>query len=218
MSSIPSILVTVWSGRNAIIWRAWPWVPVAVKLLSIGVVMALGWQQEYLRNVILMVPSLFAYGWMLSHLSRLVFFGQRWPFRPSGDAVLDGVLLNDRATACPAGTLFFVLICYFLSGINAALVTLMSGVKQPMTPGQTMHEPEGMASLAALAFMAFSLWSVRFLFLYIPAAAGLSTRPIVRAKQGMLLSLQMTGVALVCILPVVPDCLVGHGCGYSQYA
>ncbi|MDB5490951.1 MAG: putative rane protein [Micavibrio sp.] len=190
----------VWAEREYLARLAL--VPVAVKLLTLGIVMALDWQQEYLRSAVLMLPSFFAYGWMLSHLSRLVFYGQRWPFRPSGDAVIDGVMLDDRAHGISAGTLYFAVICYLLAGINGILTMSLSDMKVDGPPGPGGHEPGGVAGLAALAFLVFFLWSVRLLFLYIPAAAGLSVRPIVRAANGMMLSLQMAGTALVSFVPV----------------
>lgn len=194
----------VWAERRYLTRLAA--IPVLIKLLTIALVIALGWPEEALRSTIISLPSLFAYGWMLSHLSRLVFYGQYWPFRPTGDAVADGVMLQDRAQGVSAGTLFFVVAYYLFAGLDGIILFLIPAEKiQQMTSGvpPTSEEPSMMLGFAALAFVVFSLWAARFMFLYIPAAAGLSVRPIVRARQGMLISLQMIGIGLVCLIPVM---------------
>lgn len=180
-------------------------VPMVIKFICLLTILSTGWDQQYLRATLVMLPSFFADGWMLSHLVRLVFLGQRWPFRPTGDAVKDDANLNDRAHGVSAGTLFFVVIQYLLAGVNAVMLTILSGMKAEMAAnaGQTAHEPSALAGFAALLFLAFSIWSVRLLFLYIPAAVGMRVRTIVNGPQNTLLSLQMLGVALISAIPLM---------------
>jgi hypothetical protein len=193
----------VWAERGYLARLAT--VPVAIKLLTLALVIALDWPEDSLRSTIITLPSLFASGWMLSHLSRLVFYGQRWPFRPSGNAVADNIALQERAHGISAGTLFFALTFYLFFGLSGVAAALVPAEKmQQMAAGnQTLQEPSILAGFLALGFLLLSLWSVRFLFLFIPAAAGLSVRPVVRAPQGMLLSLQMMGIGLVSFIPVI---------------
>ena len=58
-----------------------------------------------------------------------------------------------------------------------------------------------LAFLAAVSFLVITAWGFRFMFLYIPAAAGITGDIIIRTKQGMLMSLQMMGIWLVSTAP-----------------
>ena len=194
----------IWAERHYLLRLVL--VPMVIKFICLMLIFSAGLEQEklYLRSTLMLLPSFFADGWMAAHLSRLVFLGQRWPFRPTGDAVKDGINLNNRAHGVMAGMLFFVVIQYLLSGVYSFLLINMAGIQAEMAPvaGQIAREPNPWESFAALALMGLSLWSVRLMFLYIPAAVGAPLGPIVNARQNFLLSLQMLGVMLVSAIPL----------------
>ena len=193
----------VWAERKYLVQLAM--VPMAIKLLTLGLILVLGWNEQALRSVIISIPSFLATGWMLSHLSRLVFYGQRWPFRPSGDAAKDGIALQERAYGISAGTLFFTLAVYLFMAPHGIILALVppEAIEQMEKTGQSPIEPSVFSNFAALVILILSLWLIRFIALFIPAAAGLSVRPIVRARQGMLLSLQVLGTGLVSFVPII---------------
>ena len=70
--------------------------PLAIKAICLLVLIGLGWERDFIRSALVMLPAYFAEGWMLAHLIRLVFYDQRWPFQPTGDKARDQMLLQDR--------------------------------------------------------------------------------------------------------------------------
>lgn len=155
-----------------------------------------------------MLPSYIADGWVMSHLVRLVYLDQRWPFRPSGHAHNDMAALRDRARGIMGGTIFFTLIEFLKTGYLGIFFALMS---PPGTvPGQesaTLLSPDttvsGAAALLALALMVLTIWSVRYLWLYIPAAAGFSGRDYLRQVGGLIGSIRLLGAWMICAVPLL---------------
>lgn len=178
-------------------------VPVLVKLVCLTTLLLLGWDDDFIKTALVMLPSSFTDGWMLSHMVRLVFLGQRWPFRFSGDAAMDHVLLADRAFGITAGTLFYVVIRHIYYGVmtlfaqfqNAAMpdgAVPVAGVAPSVGAG---------AAFAAFGLLIFTIWAFRFMFLYIPVAAGLGTHMMTRLQHSFRLSLQIWAIWLVSVVP-----------------
>lgn len=189
---------TLWQERHYILRLAA--VPVLVKLICFMTLLLIGWQNDFVRSALVLLPSYFTEGWMLAHLIRLVFYGQRWPFQPSGDAVRDQAMLQDRAYGITAGALFYVVIKFLLAGFKAVLSTAQIAAVETM-PVQS--EPPPGTALAALLLMFLTLWGFRFVFLYIPAAAGMRPDFLIRHRRGLKISLQLLGVWLVSVVPII---------------
>ncbi len=192
----------VWRERRYLLRLAA--VPLLVKAICLLILSGLGWEQNYLRMGLVMLPSFFTEGWMLAHVTRLIFFDQRWPFRSSGDRKQDEAVLLDRAYGVMLGTMFYVVIKFLLAGVIALLAAFqvmaqadLAAMSQQTAPA----EPSFLAFLAAVSFLVITAWGFRFMFLYIPAAAGITGDIIIRTKQGMLMSLQMMGIWLVSTVP-----------------
>ncbi len=190
-------------------------VPLVIKMICLLVLVGIGWERDFIRSALVMLPAYFAEGWMLAHLIRLVFYDQRWPFQPTGDQAQDRMLLQDRIFGVTGGALFYVLIKFFLSGFMAFLAYVQVAVVQtePITQG----EPPPMAVAAAFLILMTTLWAFRFVFLYIPASAGLSVRSLVLHRKSFLISLQMLGMWLISFVPfamlllLLTSGLVGSG-------
>ena len=178
-------------------------VPILVKLICLTILVLLGWDEDFIKTALVMLPSSFADGWMLSHMARLVFLGQRWPFRFSGDAAVDHVLLADRAFGITAGTLFYVVIKHIYYGIMT-LFTMFQHAAMPdgavPVAGAAPAVGAG-AAFAAFGLLIFTIWAFRFMFLYIPVAAGLGTRMMTRMQHSFRLSLQIWAIWLVSVVP-----------------
>ena len=60
--------------------------PLFIKLVCLVTVISMGYQFDFIRQSLLMLPSYFADGWVMSHLVRLIYLDQRWPVGagPSG--------------------------------------------------------------------------------------------------------------------------------------
>lgn len=192
----------IWRERRYLLRLAA--VPLLVKVICLLVLSAFGWEQNYLRMGLVMLPSFFTEGWMLAHITRLIFFDQRWPFRSSGDRKQDEAFLLDRAYGVMLGTMFYVVIKFLLAGgvaLLAAFQVMAQADLAAMSQQAAPAEPSFLAFLAAVSFLVVTAWGFRFVFLYVPAAAGMTSDIILRTRQGMLMSLQMMGIWLVSTVP-----------------
>ncbi|MCB9987792.1 MAG: hypothetical protein H6868_00495 [Rhodospirillales bacterium] len=191
---------TVWDERAYLLRLAA--VPVLIKLICHVIVFSLGWQDQFFRQTLVMLPSFFADGWMLAHVIRLIFLGQRWPYRPTGDETKDMKTLESRARGIMAGTLTFTVIRFLLAGIMALFLT--SG-QQSGPPSETaaMQEPAGPGiAVMAIMLLIFSIWAFRFMWYYIPAALNYPLRRFTADLGGFKTSFYMIGTWLVGYVPI----------------
>ena len=219
----------VWSERRYLARLAL--FPVLIKFVCSVMVSVMGYDFDFIKQSFLMLPSFFADGWVMAHIVRLIYLGQRWPFRPTGKPEQDMAMLRDRAGGIMAGTVFFALIEFLKTGFTGiVLMSAPPGSMPGSTPGSvppaeippaTPHAippamPEGMSvsemastaqgspytAILGLAMIVLTVWAVRYLWLYIPAAAGFSGRAYLKRVGGMLGSVRLIGVWLICTVPV----------------
>ena len=190
--------------------------PILIKFVCSMIVMMNGYDFDFIKQALVMLPSYFADGWVMSHLVRLIYLGQRWPFRPTGVPEKDMAMLRDRAGGIMAGTVFFVVIEFLKTGLTGLLfMTAPPGA----IPGQKVPAPAGdgggiadvaaqaqaspYTAVAGVAMIIATIWLVRYLWLYIPAAAGFSGRAYLKKVGGLMGSIRLLGVWLICSVPVL---------------
>lgn len=185
---------TVWRERQYLLRLAA--VPLLIKIVCLQTIMALGWQDHFLRQSLVMMPSYLADGWMLAQFTRLLLLDQRWPFRPSGDAEADKAILFDRARGIVSGMLVFALGRYILGGFThfvygASQVTVS-------TPGEATTG----GAMVALVFLIATFWAFRFLWFYVPAAVNYSLMRFLKDLGGLAASFYMMLIWLGCFMPI----------------
>ncbi len=183
----------VWKERGYILGLAAA--PFVIKMLCYTLVLMLGWEQDFTRQAVVMLPSYFADGWMLSHLTRLVFFEQRWPFRPTGNAEKDLPVLQERALGIMRGTLTYAVIQYLMTGVKELIYMGPAGAEE------AAQEPTLAAFAMALAFMVAAIWAFRLMWLYIPAAVNYPLSRFLRDLGGYAASWPLLGIWLFCFIP-----------------
>ncbi len=206
----------VWSERRYLMRLAL--FPLLIKFVCSIMVSISGYDLDFIKQSFLMLPSFFADGWVMAHLVRLIYLGQRWPFRPTGVLENDIAMLRDRAGGIMAGTVFFALLEFLKTGLVGLLVL---GAPQGSVPGAKVVQKtpplEGMGvdemaataqsspytALLGLALIVVTVWAARYLWLYIPAAAGFSGRAYLRRVGGFMGSVRLIGVWLICTVPVL---------------
>jgi hypothetical protein len=161
---------------------------------------SLGWETQFLRRALLMLPSYLAQGWMFSHLVRLVFHDQRYPFQFSGDREKDIPILMEKARCVGGGALVYALLHYLLNGAMAFLPP----------PGTVPQAPESEGFLPIAAFiisvilLGFLVWLFRMVWLYVPVAAGRSMRSYLLAlEQRKVASWRLIAVWMISTLPAL---------------
>lgn len=186
----------VWSERRYLLYLAA--VPLLIKFICNMTIIMLDWRTEFIRQALVLLPSYFADGWMLSHLVRLIFLGQRWPFRPGGNRDLDMNMLQDRARGIMAGTVSFAVIEFLLAGFVDALyglgaATFQEGGKQ---------DPSFMTSMSITLIMLLFIWMFRFLWFFIPAAINYPLPRYTRDTASFRDSVRMLAAWLLYFVPL----------------
>lgn len=198
----------IWNERAYLLRLAF--FPFFIKFVCAITVTINGYDFDFTKQALLMLPSYFADGWVMSHLVRLIYLDQRWPFRPTGNPQHDMAMLRDRAGGIMAGTVCYALIKFLTTGLSG----IVFGIARPpgTAPGTLPPTPpevpaEGPASLytplIGIAMIVLTIWAVRYLWLYIPAAAGFSGREYLRRVGGMMGSIRLLGIWMMCTIPLV---------------
>lgn len=198
--------VLVWQERRYLFKLAI--FPLLIKFVCAMTVIVNGLEFDFVKQALLMLPSYIADGWVMSHLVRLVYLDQRWPFRPSGHPQNDMAALRDRARGIMAGTICFALVEFLKTGYFGMFFTLMAPPGTvPGQPPVALPPPDvtmsGVAAVLALALMVLTIWSVRYLWLYIPAAAGFSGRDYLKRVGGLMGSVRLLGAWMICAVPLL---------------
>lgn len=188
----------IWAERRYLMRLAL--VPVMVKFVCLVTVMALDLGNNYLRQALVFLPDYFTEGWMLAHVVRLAFLGQRWPFRPTGDNTADEMILRDRFSGVMAGTLVYVLIKFFATG----LLHFLLAAEAEMTRAAEAQQLSGGVFFLVLGLLVAMIWAVRLVWVYIPVALNFPVRDYLRAVgRGLMPSFYLLGAWLVCTIPLV---------------
>lgn len=174
-------------------------VPCIVKFCCYALISLLGWEENLLRQALVLLPSYFADGWLFCHLTRLLFLEHRWPFRPTGHIEKDMRVIADRAAGIVGGTLTFVVIKFLLAGAGAlAYAVGLAGLAIQEQPEQGGN---GGLFLLTLFLLGLFLWAFRLLWLYIPAAVNYPLRRFLKELGGYGASFSLIGTWLFCFLP-----------------
>lgn len=176
---------TVWRERRYFLYLAA--VPCLVQFICHMAVAALGWRSEFMRQAIVMLPAYFAYGWMLAHVSRLVFLGERWPYRGEAPEIPARQVLT--------GMLAFAVAEYLVSGLLDVLYQL--AVVAP----ELRAAPPLAANVLAAAAVFGVFWLFRYFWFYIPASIGFPLPEFSRSMRGYATSVYMLAAWLAATVP-----------------
>lgn len=181
--------------------------PLFIKFVCVMTVIINGFEFDFVKQALLMLPSYFADGWVMSHLVRLIFLDQRWPFRPTGQPQQDMEMLRDRAGGIMAGSVCFALLEFLktgLTGIMFAAAMPQGMVSTPvLMPPPESTPPSLYTALAGIGMIVVTIWMVRYLWLYVPVAAGFPGREFLRRVGGMMGSIRLLGVWMICSIPLL---------------
>lgn len=178
-------------------------IPVLIKIACYVIIIAVDWGDNYFRRALVMLPSYFADGWMITHFIRLIFLGQRWPFRPTGELDNDLAVLESRARSVMAGTLAFVVINFLMAGLMAVMFEVnMSDAPHDSTPDTPGDVSQPVLYLMLLAFIGFMIWVFRFIWLFIPAALSYPIRAFYKEIGGFMTSLSMVSTWIIGYMPL----------------
>ncbi|MCC6598064.1 MAG: hypothetical protein IT559_04685 [Alphaproteobacteria bacterium] len=177
-----------WDERDEILRLSL--VMLAFKVVSFMTVTALGFEDNLLRQGLILLPSQFLEGLVICKILVLaVMRGAKKNELP----VMYGSFSSLRAAA-----IVYALIKLALSFlIGMAFLGQGEGVI-------TASPPEGGSQTLILAVMLLILvgWSFRFLWLYVPVALGYGMGEFARRFKGFLSSVNMLGLWILCFTPL----------------
>lgn len=178
-------------------------IPILIKIICWNMVLAFGWEYDFIKQALIMLPSYFAEGWMVSHFIRLIYFGQTWPFRPTGNVNKDMEQLHDRALGIMRGTLCYVLIKFLVTGFTAVLYDFMQAQPEGMDPEALEHEATFIMFFGTTILLGLLIWSFRYIWFYIPAAINQPLKAFNYKIRDFKTSFYIIGVFLICYIPLV---------------
>jgi hypothetical protein len=156
-------------------------VPFAIVLVSHALALSLTDGSNFIRQDLLLVPSMFAKGWMLAQFLRTLLVGERWPFRAENRGLANLDQLLSRARGILASMIIFVLINMIWLLVFSAI---FAGAQEAAQTGQMETE------------------SVRYIWLYIPVSVLVMPGTFLRQIGGFVTSVHLLAVALICVVPL----------------
>jgi hypothetical protein len=180
--------------------------PFIIKFVTILILALFGENISFLSANLILLPSLFAEGWLLAQIIRSFTFNERWPMALSGETKLDQNKLLNRQNCIIAGILTYVLIniaFYVLQSILVlspedleTLTQISAGT--PLAEGQTFSFLPIMTMIIMLFSMVF--W-FPLIWLYIAASANIYFKDFYLTIMKQRLSLRLIATWMICLIP-----------------
>lgn len=203
----------VWTERAYLLKLAI--IPLMVKFACTIALLVLGFQDNILRQGLVLLPGVLAEGWVLAQFLRTLLKDERWPtYLPPeiDDKVLDRLLL--RARGIVAAVLAYGLIAlasyalrYLVFGIVLGHVGISDGdVAHLATDGNPDSKNITITPLVMLPMLGLSValfWGFRLMWVYIPFSVLMPLRAYLQAVNGWMSSVRMMALFFCCMTPLM---------------
>ncbi len=196
----------VWAERHYLLRLAF--IPLIMKFACAVLAYSLGYTDDLLRRGLIILPAVFAQGWVMAQFLRTLLMEERWPMplpERGDDAGLARVIL--RARGIISATLVFVLI-NLASTVLAWGAFELDGMAQKVIENRTeVPEAENAGAnsllfIPAVAAIFASIWSIRLLWVYIPYAVLMPIGDYLKRLGGFMASIRLAGLYLICMVPL----------------
>jgi hypothetical protein len=182
-------------------------IPFLLKFALTVTIYALGYEDQFLRRGLIMLPAVFAEGWVLAQFLRTLLLEERWPMpipKPGDVDALAKVIL--RARGIVSSALVYVLISLVTTILGWMAFTMDQNVQDLVKERGASEAMETDANpvflIPALALMFFMIWGFRLLWIYLPYSVLMPAQEFLQKIKGFSPSLRMIGLFLICIVPV----------------
>ena len=195
----------VWNERAYLARLAF--IPILMKFASMVVVISFEYQDNFLRQGLIMLPASFAEGWLLAQFLRTLLMEERWPTTlPQKTDGPEMARLILRAQGIVAATLVYVLILLFEYVLRHGLF-LMEGIAASQAELENLKETppaEGnpLMVIPAVLMLLGSVWAFRLMWLHVPFSVLMSPREYLKNIAGFVTSIRMMAVFLASIVPL----------------
>lgn len=190
-------------------------VPFLIKLACTVTVLVLGYENNILRQGLILLPGDLAIGWVLAQYLRTLLKNERWPTvlpLDMNDAVLDALLL--RARGIVACTLSYALIAMAGYVLRFCLFGQFAG-DMSVAPEEGManilssSDAEKPADISPAFFIPLAVgglalvWLFRLMWVYIPFAVLMPVKSYLHALGGFMASIRMMILFFCAMAPVM---------------
>ncbi len=203
----------VWTERAYLLKLAL--IPLMIKFACTIALLVLGFQDNILRQGLVLLPGVLAEGWVLAQFLRTLLKDERWPtYLPPeiDDKVLDRLLL--RARGIVAAVLAYGLIAlasyavrYLVFGVVLVDVGgADGGVGHLATDANPDSQNITITPLVMLPMLGLSValfWGFRLMWVYIPFSVLMPLRAYLQAVNGWMSSVRMMALFFCCMTPLM---------------
>jgi hypothetical protein len=193
----------VWAERGYLLKLAV--IPFLIKFAATVVILALGYDNDILRQGLILFPGDLATGWVLAQFLRTLLKDERWPtiLPPDIDErLLDKLLL--RARGIVAATLAYGLISLSEYFIRFFLFGQIMG-DAPLSE-RDMTDAKEISPFLLMAVIATGIglfWAFRFTWIYIPFSVLMPPKDYLKALGGWMASGKMLVLYFCSMAPIM---------------
>ena len=194
----------VWQERAYLMRLAF--IPLIIKFILTLCVYAFGYQDEILRRGLILLPAALVEGWVLGQFLRTLMMEERWPMPlpKAGDELAISKLIL-RARGIISATLVYTLIALVANVMGWGASILDESLKEmaaQQASGELENDGNPIFFIPALMFIGVMIMAFPLLWAYIPYAVLMPLRDYLIRVMGLLTSLKMVGIFLICMVPL----------------
>jgi hypothetical protein len=182
--------------------------PFLVKFLTTIILSLFGENISYFSASIVIIPSLFAEGWLLAQVIRSFAFNERWPIMLSGEKDIDKGKLLNRQTCLIAAIVTYVVIHMAFYAVQSTLMITTEEFEMltKISAGETLADGADISYtpiLAALGLLFTLIFWFPLIWLYIPAAANIYFKDFYLTVLRQRMALRIIGCYMICLIPFI---------------
>lgn len=180
-------------------------VPVLMKFACMVIILSFDYQEDFLRQGLIMLPATFAEGWLLAQFLRTVLLEERWPISPPQYLTASTMApLILRARGIVSATLVYVLMSLLEYALRHGLFVMetMATSQARVASAQTTAEGSPIMMIPAVLMLLGSIWAFRLMWLHVPFSVLVGPREYLTNIAGFLTSIRMLAVFLASMIPV----------------
>ena len=206
----------VWRERAYLLKMAI--IPLLIKFACTIAVFAMGIEDNFLRQGLVMLPADFAEGWLLAQFLRTLLTDERWPIvldKMPDERMMSRLLT--RARGIVSATLIYVLVSMagniMLFGSFAMLGDSAFGplkdAENRDVAGDAVRQSENIDALGTVMFVPSVLaligliWAFRLFWLHIPFSVLMPIGQYLKVVKGFMTSVRMMMLYFCCMSPVM---------------
>lgn len=198
----------IWAERHYLARLAI--IPLIMKFACAVLAYSLSYTDDILRYGLVLLPAVFAEGWVMAQFLRTLLMEERWPtVLPDRDDEAAFARIIVRARGIISSTLVFVLISLASTVLAWGAFEVDAVTKDIMArqgeAGAEAAKSGGASTLLfvpAVAAIFASIWAFRLLWIYIPYAVLMPARDYLQRLGGFMASIRLAGLFLVCMVPL----------------